>query len=273
MNSSGLPNRSWSVIVSSCDAYSDLWPYFFRFMERHWSDAPRPVYLVSNFRTFNHPDVKTLCSGPDRSWGATIHAALEQIPDEFVAFLLDDFFLDQTVPEGWVEELVRQLDEAGGDFVSLYHVAGNPLKEGSWLSVIQERMECPGFHAGIFRRSYLMKLAAAGVNIWKTETLMRDDALDRQFRQFSLTTASPFHLTYVESVRGRFWKPNGLAYLRSNGLEPDLWRRPCPPAGDGVVDKVIRSFHKRRMQWVEKLRSRSAASAEVQPLPSDTDAS
>ncbi len=258
---------TWSVIVSSCDAYSDLWPFFFHFFEKHWPQAPRPLYLVSNFQSFDHPDVSTLAVGPDRSWGETIHAALEKIPGEFVAFLLDDFFLDQAVPTDWLESLVSQLDQAGGDFVSLYHVAvgGAALPEGSWLSPIRGRMECPGFHAGIFRRSYLMKLASAGENIWRTEALMRDDALDRSFKQFSLTESSPFHLTYVESVRGRFWKPNGLAYLNQHGLKPDLWRRPCPPQGTDVLSKVIRSFHKRRMQWMARASARKPTSP-VRPL-------
>lgn len=264
---------TWSVIVSSCDAYSDLWPFFFHFFEQRWPQAPRPLYLVSNFQTFDHPGVRTLAVGPDRSWGETIHAALEKIPDEFVVFLLDDFFLDQTIPAGWVENLVAQLDQAGGDFVSVYHVAkgGTPLAKDSLLSVIGERMECPGFHAGIFRRSYLMKLAAAGENIWRTESLMRDDALDRNFKQFSLTEASPFRLTYVESVRGRFWKKNGLEFLRQNGLKPDLWRRPCPPGGDDPVSKVIRSLYKRRMHWMEKFRP-TASAKPVQPLTPGTHA-
>lgn len=258
---------TWSVIVSSCDAYSDLWPFFFHFFEQRWPQAPRPLYLVSNFQTFDHPGVRTLAVGRDRSWGATIHAALEKIPDEFVVFLLDDFFLDQTVPAGWVENLVAQLDQAGGDFVSVYHVArgGTPLAKDSLLSVIRERMECPGFHAGIFRRSYLMKLAAAGENIWRTESLMRDDALDRNFKQFSLTEESPFRLTYVESVRGRFWKPNGVACLKQHGLKPDLWRRPCPPQGDGVAARIIRSLHKRRMHLMENFRARTSAKP-VKPL-------
>lgn len=259
--------RSWSVLVSSCDAYSDLWPFFFHFFEQRWPQAPQPLYLVSNFQTFDQAGVRTLAVGPDRSWGDTIHAALEKIPDEFVVFLLDDFFLDQTIPVGWVEELVSQLAQAGGDFISLYHVArgGSPLVDGSLLSVIRERMECPGFHAGIFRRSYLMKLAAVGENIWVTESLMRDDALDKQFKQFSLTETTPFHLTYVESVRGRFWKKNGLDYLRKHGLKPDLWRRPCPPSGDDVISKVIRSIHKRRMHWINKLWPKTSAKS-VQPL-------
>ena len=252
---------TWSVIVSSCDAYSDLWPFFFHFFDKHWPQAPRPVYLVSNHKTCDRAGVVSLAAGPDRSWGETIHTALAKIPDEYVAFLLDDFFLDQTVPAGWVENLVQQLDQAGGDFVSLYHQVepGRPLQAGSLLSVIQERMECPGFHAGIFRRTYLMKLASAHENIWRTETLMRDDAPVGEHKQFSLTPASPFRLTYVESVRGRFWKPNGLAYLKQHGLKPDLGHRPCPPQGSDILSKIIRSYHKRRMQWRDKKLARKAA--------------
>jgi hypothetical protein len=263
MNS--LPQkRSWSVVVSSCDTYSDLWPFFFHFFERHWPRAPRPVYLVSNFLTFDHAGVRTLAIGPDRSWGETMHAALEQIPDDFVVFLLDDFFLDRTIPDGWIDDVVAQLDQAEGDFVSVYHAAAGctPIAKGSLLAAVHDRDECPGFHAGIFRRSYLMKLASAGEHIWRTESLMRDDLQDRKHKQFRLTEATTFYLTYVESVRGRFWQQEGLDYLKQNNLSPDLWRRPRRPPADDVLSKLIRSLHKRRMDLMDKLRPKSS----VKPL-------
>ena len=248
------PKPTWSVIVSSCDAYSDLWPFFFHFFEKHWPDAPKPVHLVSNFRRFESPSVKTLAVGPDKSWGDTIHAALEQIPDDFVVFVLDDFFLNTPVPAGWVDSLVGQLEETKGDFVSLYNFAPTEKRiEGlPLLSRIEERMECPGFHASLFRRSYLMELASARQNIWRTEALMRDHADTRPGTQFNLALSSPYKLTYVESVRGCFWKPNGVQYLKDNGLKPDLRRRPFPPQGEGPWAKVVRSFHKRRMRLREK---------------------
>ncbi len=261
-----MSKPTWSVIVSSCDGYSDLWPFFFHFFEKHWPDAPRPLNLVSNFKSYDCPWVKTIAVGPDKSWGDTIHAALEQIPDEFVVFVLDDFFLNKPVPAGWVDSLVAQLVAAGGDFVSLYNFAPGekPVDGLSMLSRIEGRMECPGFHASLFRRSYLMELAAARENIWRTEAIMRDHAGARPGTQFNLMQASDFNLTYVESVRGCFWKPNGIAYLKANGLKPDLRRRPFPPQGEGPIAKVVRSFYKRRMRLREK---RAAGKVEtVQPL-------
>lgn len=260
---------TWSVIVSSCDAYSDLWPFFFHFFERHWPDAPKPVHLVSNFRRYNCPWVKTLAVGPDKSWGDTILAALEQIPDEFVVFLLDDFFLHTPVPAGWIDSLAAQLDAVKGDFVTLYNPAPveKPVSGAPLLSKIEGRMECPGFHASLFRRSYLMELAAARQNIWRTEALMRDHAEARPGTQFNLAHASPYRLTYVESVRGCFWKPNGMQYLKDNGLKPDLWRRPFPPQGEGTWAKVVRSFHKRRMRWREKAMSGRAGTIEPLQTP------
>lgn len=224
----------------------------------------QPVYLVSNFQTFDHTGVRTLAVGPDRSWGATMHAALEKIPDEFVLFLLDDFFLTRTIPAGWIEEVVAQLARAEGDFVTVYHVAGEglPIEDCSLLTPIHGREECLGFHAAIFRRSYLTKLASAGDHIWATEDLMRDEIQSGKHKHFRLTSATPFYLSYVESVRGRFWQQEGLDYLEKNHLKPDFWRRPRRPPKDDVLSKLIRSFHKRRMELMDKLRPKSP----VKPL-------
>jgi hypothetical protein len=254
---------TWSVIVSSCDAYSDLWPFFFHFLQKRWPDVRRPVNLVANFNRYDSPWVRTLAVGADESWGETISRALEQMEEEFVVFLLDDFFLDTQVPAGWLDALVAQLAQAGGDFLSLYKV-GRPADDPSrpLISQVMGRIDCPGFHAAIFRRSYLQELAAARQNIWVTESRMRDHCEARPGTQFNLAQGAAYRLTYVESVRGQFWKPNGVEYLRANGLRPDLRRRPCPPQGQGPLAKIIRSYHKRRMRW----RAQRAAAAPGQVI-------
>jgi len=37
-----------SILIPSCDKYSDLWRPFFTLFWRHWPDCPFPVYLGSN---------------------------------------------------------------------------------------------------------------------------------------------------------------------------------------------------------------------------------
>jgi hypothetical protein len=76
---------------------------------------------------------------------------------------------------------------------------------------------------------------------------------------------APKLISFVEGVRGRFWKPEGLAYMRANGIRPDLAWRPCPPQGDGLLPKLIRSYHKRRMNRL-RAKIQPGAAPDILPL-------
>ena len=57
-----------SVLISSCDAYADLWRPFFTLFWLNWDDCPFPVYLSTN--ELHYPDrrVTTLNAGPEAVW-------------------------------------------------------------------------------------------------------------------------------------------------------------------------------------------------------------
>jgi hypothetical protein len=77
---------------------------------------------------------------------------------------------------------------------------------------------------------------------------------------------APKQISFVEGVRGRFWKPEGLAYMRQNGIQPDLVWRPCPPQGNSFFAKLIRSWQKRRM---DRRRAAMVTPPDMEILPLD----
>jgi hypothetical protein len=264
--SSASPLPSCAVVISSCDAYSDLWPYFFHFFFKHWPDAPQPVYLIANERRYVDPRVKTLLVGPDQQWGSNTRAAISQIDAEVVLFLLDDFFFDAPFPLETFHRTLAQFQAAQGRLLELrLHGKQGEAIEGTCFRRSDPENLCSGINSNLWRRELLLDIAQPGLNIWQCESLVRKKLREGERQFYFMDQDAPKQISFVEGVRGRFWKPEGLAYMRANGIRPDLKWRPCPPQGDGFFSKLIRSFYKRRMQRLRD-RMKDQPLTDIQPL-------
>jgi hypothetical protein len=65
-------------------------------------------------------------------------------------------------------------------------------------------------------------------------------------------------VSYVESVKGQFWKPQAIKFLREQGIKVNLKRRPFPPQGNDFISKFFRSCYKRRLKAQSAKEARAA---------------
>ncbi|NJK91170.1 MAG: hypothetical protein HC904_04635 [Blastochloris sp.] len=91
-------------------------------------------------------------------------------------------------------------------------------------------------------------MTSRGRSIWQVESDLREKLRQGCQGLFFLDETAPHILSYVESVKGGFWKRDALIFLEREGIKADLKRRPCPPAGKDWISKGIRSFLKARMR-------------------------
>ncbi len=251
----------WSdlkVTVFSCDFYCDMWPLFFHFLFKHWPEVPTPIYLITNHLSYDDPRVVSVKVGDDKSWTYGAERALQQIPSEYICFFLDDFMLTKPMDAARLEQAFSMLKQHNGDWLCFSPVAPPPeCDPHAIISPIVDPKQSGGFHAGIWRRTYLEKLCAnKHLNIWHSEGLIRRKIRSGEMAgMFYLTKNSPWLASYIEVVK-RFWQKDGIDYMRSNNIRPDLWRRPYPPQGDNVFARFIRSVLKRYVRFMSTLETK-----------------
>jgi hypothetical protein len=210
--------------------------------------------------------VKTILVGSDRQWGSNTRTAVSQVDTELIFMLLDDFFFNALFPVETFQRTLDQFQAAQGRLLELrLHGSNGEKIPGTWFRRSDPQNLCSGINSNLWRKELLMEVAQVGLNIWQCESLVRKILRDGEKRFFFMDEDAPKQISFVEGVRGSFWKPEGLAYMRSNGIEPDLKRRPCPPVGEGIWAKMVRSVQKRRMHL---LRAKQLAHplADVHPL-------
>lgn len=96
-------DKRCSIIVSSCDAYSDLWNPFFNSFFRHWGDCSFPIYLLTESKECEIEHIKTIKAGIDTNWSDRLKFALSYVKTDRIILILEDFLLRSKVDNHEVE--------------------------------------------------------------------------------------------------------------------------------------------------------------------------
>lgn len=215
---------SFAVLVSSCDAYSDLWPPFFKLLFRHWPDVPRPVFLGCERARFDDPRVECL-SVPSSDWSSMLAAMLERLSAEYVLLLLEDYLLFAQVDTAAIDELLRYSHGRDAACLRLFPCPGPDLLRADHNGVGALRPGSPfrvSLQAALWRRADLLSLLAPGESPWQFETngTVRSSSLTREF----LSVRRGWQpLTYFcTGVRRGLWLRDAVTLCAKQGVEIDL---------------------------------------------------
>lgn len=130
--------------------------------------------------------------------------------------------------------MLEQHINVGGRLVELNQRGQNGERvAGTWFSRADAVNYGAGINDNLWTKELLVEIAQPGLNIWQRESNIRVLLRQGGSRFFLMDEQVPKIISYVESVKGQFWKPSGVAHLRQHGFEPDLSYRPCPPQGRG----------------------------------------
>lgn len=113
------------ILVLSCDKYKACWKPFFKLLDKYYPNHPE-AYLVSETEKCEY--CKTININ-DNSWTHRFKYALEQIKDNQVLVMLDDFFIRKPVDEERINKIEFTDDIISYNFELEYRDPALKLKE------------------------------------------------------------------------------------------------------------------------------------------------
>ena len=94
-----------SVLIYSCDSYSDVWKPFFTLFWRYWN-CEYPVYLATETKKCAELGVMTINKQAD-TWTERMKQTVDEIPTDFVIGMCEDFFLRRNVRQNVIDDCLR----------------------------------------------------------------------------------------------------------------------------------------------------------------------
>ncbi len=229
-----------TLLVPSCDRYSDLWRPFFALLRRNWPDCPFDVVLGSNHLRCDEPGVQTLAVGDDRDWSTGLRKMLDGVDTPWVIVVLEDFLLERTVDTAAMLRLVDAAERLGAGYLRLRPFPPPDCRLARFPSVGEIEPGAPyraSMQAAIWRRDELHALLVEGENPWEFEIYgaRRSDLSSRGY----YSTWSPA-LHYYAGVTAGKWIPYGVAVCREQGVPVDLASRPMMRSDEAMRRNVSR---------------------------------
>jgi hypothetical protein len=208
---------SCALVVCSCDAYQDLWQPYFSLLFANWPDCPFRIYLVSNNTKFNHPNVTTLLTGADYSWGYQLKVALNQLNVDYIFLTLEDFFLRSPVETKEILTALTLIRNLNGNML---RVVPMPPPNKALLNFPDIGYINPGAQyrvstqAAIWRRSELFEILSDDESIWEFELKgsRRSDTREGYYSYFRCIFPYKHHV--IE--RGKWFRNEAIFFGKLN---------------------------------------------------------
>lgn len=230
-----------AILVLSCDKYADVWPPFFRFFRKFWSDCPYPIYLGTNELGCDEPGVTVIRSGVPASWTEDTRRILEQLKEEYLIVLLEDYFLNGPSDEQRLRECVQLMQRKQAVFMRIAcfpadhfnDYAYDRLPDAPWCGLT--RADAPyrvNLQAGIWERKGFLALLSGNENPWQFELAASKRSAESPRTVLGLVEQPK--LNYVHgpvqylctAVTKGVWMRDAVAFARREGIALNTQIRP-----------------------------------------------
>lgn len=216
-----------TIVISSCDKYSELWPIFFDQLFANWpalrdEHSKVDIILVSNSQSYDNSRVRTILSDKNKNWGGNMLEALSAVKTQYVLYLQEDYFITHKIDIPRIVSVVNAMEKHRAAYTGLVHDSSAnfsmPNKALSGSTVKAKNAEYrTSLQAAIWDLNALKWLLVADENPWQFEITgnIRSQGMMQEF--WILDDAST--IQYVNVVDKGFVNNNSLKALNGFGIK------------------------------------------------------
>ena len=219
---------NFTVVVSTCDKYHELWKIHFHFLFKNWPSLVKnniPIILTNNKIPFNHKNVISANLGDDFNWSDNIIRTLKKVETKYVVLLLEDYILDAKVNVNRLQEIIDYMDQTKAAYTELIEEkiaieAEDEIKYPENIDNLIIKSKNTKYRASlqatVWNGKILSKLLKNGESAWSFEhkASERSNNLDNNFYMVIKENV----ISYKNAVHNKKYNQDVIAYINENGL-------------------------------------------------------
>lgn len=222
-------NSNFAMMVVSCDSYTEVAYTFFKLTEKFmpWMNN---IYFVNETLPLKVNNVKEIHTGKDLNWSDKVRKALNQIKEEYILFMLEDFFIGKSVSEKTILEAISFMEKEN---IKYYKITAIPKskrksKYASYLKSIPSNQRYGiNLQAAIFRKDFLLEIVSGeNRNAWQTETDLLKKVTKKYEYNLEGCVLDNRNIIDIHNgvIKGK-WVPTTIKYFKKIGIDIPLGNR------------------------------------------------
>jgi len=246
-----MDKHKLSILVFSCDAYSDLWEGFFNSMEYYWKDIPYECYLVNNKKQFDKKGV-TVLNGGDGDWSARVRVTLENLKTPYVMTFLDDYFICDKIDNEKIRDVLSYVESEKIDYYQLditdkedYYKWVN-YKKNYLYDIPKTRDYWVDTSIAIWKKDFFLELLGnEDYSAWKFELDRNDDAKHPERYKSKICVFDSRLLVSMcpMVIQGKYY-PKSIKFMQKKGFNIHIGNRKVMSKKEVFMHELKRYFSK-----------------------------
>ena len=222
-----------SVVVTSCDHFSECWEPFIKSIDKHWGDCPWDINIISNYQSIKSEKVKFINVGEDKGWASNLKVALKQIDSNYIIYLHEDYFLNGKVNSEIINEHIIYCANNNVDYLRLFGPFFDQFSiTGTNYSLSPKSKSyrlC--LRNSIWKKESFEKLLIDGSSAWEFEWYIEKYISNNNLSIKSYVLQSQYYPSQAipslehTAVHKGMWTQQGYDFLKENGFENILNKR------------------------------------------------
>lgn len=250
-------NSKYTLLVNSCDSFSDCWDPFFILLKKKWENNNFPILLNTEFKTYKHEGLNIKTSRSHQmtnerrlTWSECLIQALEMVETPLVLYMQEDYFIEKQVKSDLIDDFAKLMTKDHSikhigltDFGSKPPFQNYNNDERLWI-ISQKSNYRISTQAGLWDRAALLSYLKAEENGWMFEIYgtrraqkKKDLFLTANREMYNLEKNSIISYTHTGIIKGK-WHVKIPNLFKKNGI---------------VVDFKIRGFYKEKQFFFRKI--------------------
>ena len=233
-----MSSNECTIVVSSCDKYSDIWDSFFYLLKKYWPDCKYNILLNTETLKYSYPGLSIVVVNydkPNSSWTERLANTVKQATSNQILLLLDDFFLCDYVDSSAIANCVKWLnnDSKIATFTLWAHgIDGIECEyKGFERRPNDGKLKVPAI-AGVWNKSKLLSYLSHDENPWQWEINASDrsNQTSDEFyvMEFDPNCIEPYIFPYnfrKYGLIGGKWTPESAEFFKQNNMKMDFSTR------------------------------------------------
>jgi hypothetical protein len=247
-------NNNFSIFINTTDSFEDCWYPFFKLFNTFWKRFTGKIYLNTENKSFEFQDLNiisiknaNLLHGKP-TWGKSLKAALDFIPEDIILYLQEDYFINDKVNTAFINDAFQIMlhDTKIGCIHLTDQATAGPFEETDQknFKIISDsadyRISC---QAALWRKDCLKKYIRSYETPWQFELIgtkrskfiFKDLFLIVNPDEYGVGTNEILPYVFTGIIKGK-WKIDVCELFKKNNIAVDFSKRGF--STDGFINKT-----------------------------------
>lgn len=224
-----------AIMITSCDGYKECWKPIIYSLDKFWPDCKYPRYIVTNFEDDVLQNTTFIKVGKDnKSWCNLARMGMDAIPEDYVIYFQDDYWLNKQVDTKAIEEHFKYCVDNDLDYLKIYDdMPRDKFRIGNSDYCINEPNIRYSINTAIaiWKKSTISKLMVKDWSGWEFERQIipyikkNNIKLKSQTLHSSVIADRGINTMPDNAIVRGVWTPGAVEFLKKNKMEDILKMR------------------------------------------------